>query len=134
MGKKKAAKKAATAKSQKSFEQNLWDTADKLRGTVESSEYKHVVLSLIFLKFVSDKFEKRKQEADRRGPGRLRRYGRVLHHAECVLICLKNRAGPPFRNRPSRMISPFGLIRLCIALRKTINHSRVRCPITISPA
>lgn len=47
---------------QKSFEQTLWDTADKLRGTVESSEYKHVVLSLIFLKFVSDKFEARRQE------------------------------------------------------------------------
>ncbi|MBA1445606.1 MAG: type I restriction-modification system subunit M [Chromatiales bacterium] len=55
------AKKAA-AKKQKSFEQTLWDTADKLRGTVESSEYKHVVLSLIFLKFVSDKFEARRQE------------------------------------------------------------------------
>lgn len=49
-------------KKQKSFEQSLWDTADKLRGTVESSEYKHVVLSLIFLKFVSDKFEARRQE------------------------------------------------------------------------
>ncbi len=55
------AKKAA-AKKQKSFEQTLWDTADKLRGTVESSEYKHVVLSLIFLKFVSDKFKARRQE------------------------------------------------------------------------
>ena len=55
------AKKAAN-KKQKSFEQTLWDTADKLRGTVESSEYKHVVLSLIFLKFVSDKFEARYQE------------------------------------------------------------------------
>ncbi len=55
------AKKAAS-KNQKSFEQTLWDTADKLRGTVESSEYKHVVLSLIFLKFVSDKFEERKAE------------------------------------------------------------------------
>jgi len=55
------AKKAAP-KKQKSFEQTLWDTADKLRGTVESSEYKHVVLSLIFLKFVSDKFEERRQE------------------------------------------------------------------------
>jgi len=54
------AKKAA-AKKQKSFEQTLWDTADKLRGSVESSEYKHVVLSLIFLKFVSDKFEERRQ-------------------------------------------------------------------------
>ena len=56
------AKNAAAPKKQKSFEQTLWDTADKLRGTVESSEYKHVVLSLVFLKFVSDKFEQRKQE------------------------------------------------------------------------
>ena len=51
-----------TNKKQKSIEESLWDTANKLRGTVESSEYKHVVLSLIFLKFVSDKFEERKQE------------------------------------------------------------------------
>jgi len=56
------AKKAAPKTNNKSFEQNLWDTADKLRGSVESSEYKHVVLSLIFLKFVSDKFEERRQE------------------------------------------------------------------------
>lgn len=44
------------------MEETLWDSANKLRGTVESSEYKHVVLSLIFLKFASDKFEKRKQK------------------------------------------------------------------------
>ena len=56
------AKKKKNQKPAKSFEQNLWDTADKLRGKVESSEYKHVVLSLIFLKFISDKFEKRKAE------------------------------------------------------------------------
>lgn len=55
------AEKISTAKNNKTFEQTLWDTADKLRGTVESSEYKHVVLSLIFLKFVSDKFEIRRQ-------------------------------------------------------------------------
>lgn len=53
--------KTQSKKITKSFEQTLWDTADKLRGTVESSEYKHVVLSLIFLKFVSDKFEERKK-------------------------------------------------------------------------
>jgi HsdM-like protein len=53
--------KAPSKKTTKSFEQTLWDTADKLRDTVESSEYKHVVLSLIFLRFVSDKFEERKQ-------------------------------------------------------------------------
>lgn len=44
------------------MEEQLWDAANKLRGTVESSEYKHVVLGLIFLKFVSDKFEARKEE------------------------------------------------------------------------
>ncbi|MES9850336.1 MAG: class I SAM-dependent DNA methyltransferase [Candidatus Thiodiazotropha sp. L084R] len=59
MAKKAASPKAK--KNQKSFEQNLWDTADKLRGSVESSEYKHIILSLIFLKFVSDKFEERRQ-------------------------------------------------------------------------
>jgi type I restriction enzyme M protein len=63
------AKQPTAAKNQKSFEQNLWDTADKLRGSVESSEYKHVVLSLIFLKFVSDKFERRKQELITDGQG-----------------------------------------------------------------
>lgn len=54
--------KKATEKKQTSFEEALWDSANKLRGSVESSEYKHVVLSLIFLKFVSDKFEERMQE------------------------------------------------------------------------
>ena len=52
----------ATTKKIKSIEETLWDSANKLRGTVESSEYKHVVLGLIFLKFTSDKFELRKQE------------------------------------------------------------------------
>jgi len=49
-------------KKEKSMEETLWDSANKLRGTVESSEYKHVVLGLIFLKFASDKFEERRQE------------------------------------------------------------------------
>jgi len=55
------AKKAPNNKTN-GFEQNLWDTANRLRGSVESSEYKHVVLSLIFLKFASDKFEVRRAE------------------------------------------------------------------------
>lgn len=46
----------------KSIEESLWQACDKLRGSVEPSEYKHVVLGLIFLKFTSDKFEQRKQE------------------------------------------------------------------------
>jgi type I restriction enzyme M protein len=54
--------KAVKAKKEKSIEETLWDSANKLRGTVESSEYKHVVLGLIFLKFASDKFEERRKE------------------------------------------------------------------------
>ncbi len=52
----------AVKKKEVSMEETLWKSANKLRGTVESSEYKHVVLGLIFLKFASDKFEKRRQE------------------------------------------------------------------------
>jgi type I restriction enzyme M protein len=42
---------------EKAIEVTLWDAANKLRGSVEPAEYKHVVLGLIFLKFASDKFE-----------------------------------------------------------------------------
>jgi type I restriction enzyme M protein len=60
-----AEKKTKKNVKEKSIEETLWDSANKLRGTVESSEYKHVVLGLIFLKFASDKFEeKRKQLTD----------------------------------------------------------------------
>jgi type I restriction enzyme M protein len=52
----------SASKNAKGFEESLWDAANKLRGSVESSEYKHVVLSLIFLKFVSDKFVARRAE------------------------------------------------------------------------
>ncbi|MEA3494527.1 MAG: class I SAM-dependent DNA methyltransferase, partial [Bacteroidota bacterium] len=44
-------------KNNKPIEVTLWDAANKLRGSIEPSEYKHVVLGLIFLKFASDKFE-----------------------------------------------------------------------------
>ena len=46
----------------KSIEETLWDSANKLRGSVEPSEYKHVVLSLIFLKYANDRFEERRAE------------------------------------------------------------------------
>ena len=45
------------AKSEKSLERRLWETADALRGNQEPSEYKHVVLGLVFLKYISDRFE-----------------------------------------------------------------------------
>jgi len=39
------------------FEEKLWAMADKLRGSMDAAEYKHVVLGLLFLKYVSDSFE-----------------------------------------------------------------------------
>ena len=39
------------------FEATLWSAADKLRGHMDAAEYKHVVLGLIFLKYISDAFE-----------------------------------------------------------------------------
>jgi type I restriction enzyme M protein len=41
------------------FESTLWQAADKLRGHMDASEYKHVVLGLIFLKYISDAFQER---------------------------------------------------------------------------
>ena len=46
----------------KSIEETLWESANKLRGSVEPSEYKHVVLSLIFLKYAYDRFVERRNE------------------------------------------------------------------------
>lgn len=44
------------------FEQKLWLAADKLRNNMDAAEYKHVVLGLIFLKYISDRFEQRHAE------------------------------------------------------------------------
>ncbi|MBX7096430.1 MAG: type I restriction-modification system subunit M [Myxococcaceae bacterium] len=44
------------------FEDKLWKAADELRGNMDAAEYKHVVLGLIFLKYVSDAFEERHQQ------------------------------------------------------------------------
>lgn len=44
------------------FEEKLWQAADKMRGHMDASEYKHVVLGLIFLKYISDAFEEKHQK------------------------------------------------------------------------
>ncbi|MGH4120515.1 N-6 DNA methylase [Clostridium sp.] len=51
------------------FENKLWEMADKLRGNIESSEYKHVILGLIFLKYISDAFEEKHAELVADGDG-----------------------------------------------------------------
>ena len=51
------------------FEKQIWNAADVLRGSMDASEYKHVVLGLIFLKYISDRFEERHEELVAEGFG-----------------------------------------------------------------
>jgi type I restriction enzyme M protein len=57
-----------TSQNQKSndsglnFEAQLWAAADKMRGHMDASEYKHVCLGLIFLKYISDAFEEKREQ------------------------------------------------------------------------
>ncbi len=56
--KKKSASSASTG-ANIGYEAQLWQMADALRGSMDAAEYKHVVLGLIFLKYISDAFEER---------------------------------------------------------------------------
>ncbi|MDZ5448269.1 class I SAM-dependent DNA methyltransferase [Labrys sp. ZIDIC5] len=54
---------AQPSKAANGFETTLWAAADKLRGNMDAAEYKHVALGLIFLKYISDRFEERRAKA-----------------------------------------------------------------------
>ncbi|WP_223508784.1 MULTISPECIES: type I restriction-modification system subunit M [unclassified Pseudomonas] len=67
--KKKPGRKAAvnaTSSTLQDLEKTLWATADKLRANMDAAEYKHIVLGLIFLKYISDSFAGRRAELERR--------------------------------------------------------------------
>jgi len=46
------------------FEKELWEAADKLRGNIDASEYKNIVLGLIFLKYISDAFMQKREKLE----------------------------------------------------------------------
>jgi type I restriction enzyme M protein len=54
---KKKVEKRMPGEELSELEDKLWKAADKLRKNVDHSEYKHIVLGLVFLKFISDAFE-----------------------------------------------------------------------------
>lgn len=64
----KAAHKLQTIKPKNAkdidFEKELWKAADKLRGSIDAAEYKHIVLGLLFLKYVSDSFYLRRWQLE----------------------------------------------------------------------
>lgn len=51
------------------FEKQIWDAACVLRGNMDASEYKNVVLGLIFLKYISDRFDEKYQALVEEGDG-----------------------------------------------------------------
>lgn len=59
MARQSTKKQKTTNGANLGFEATLWAAADKLRGHMDAAEYKHVVLGLIFLKYISDAFEER---------------------------------------------------------------------------
>jgi len=61
-GRKKTKKVAAERTGSLGFESKLWEAADLLRNNMDPAEYKHVVLGLLFLKYIDDAFEERRKE------------------------------------------------------------------------
>jgi type I restriction enzyme M protein len=55
--KSKKKKKAKADKKEEPLEKQLWKAADKLRKNIDAAEYKHILLGLVFLKYISDAFE-----------------------------------------------------------------------------
>lgn len=97
-------------KAKKGFEDTLWDTANQLRGSVESSEYKHVVLSLVFLKFISDKFEARRQKMKDDGQGDFLEMEVFYQQDNIFYLPEEARAGHSSNRMPSRMTLQYVLI------------------------
>src|SRR5438093_4511731 len=54
----------ATQNGDLPFAKELFEAADRMRGSVESAEYKHLVLGLLFLRYISDAFERRRDWLD----------------------------------------------------------------------
>ena len=63
------AKSAKKTDANIGFEKQIWDAACVLRGNMDASEYKNVVLGLIFLKYISDRLEDKYQELKAEGDG-----------------------------------------------------------------
>ncbi len=70
------------------FENSLWAMADKLRGNIQPSDYKDIVLGLIFLKYISDGFEAKFQELMDEGEGN--EEDRDEYEAECIFFVPKS--------------------------------------------
>ena len=68
------------------YQSQLWRAADTLRGNIDAAEYKHVVLPLIFLKYISDAFEELHEELESKADeGMDSEEPGLLHRQQCLL-------------------------------------------------
>ena len=126
-------KKAQSKAQEKGFEEALWDSANKLRGSVESSEYKHVVLSLIFLKFASDKFEARRQALTDEGKENYLEQPDFYNAKNVFYLAEESRWTYLVQHAKQDDIA----IKIDTALHtveKTTKHLKAHCPITTTRA
>jgi type I restriction enzyme M protein len=100
---RKGAAKASGNGATVGYEAELWQMADALRGSMDAAEYKHVVLGLIFLKYISDAFEEkhatleaeRAQDADPEDPDEYRAHNIFWVPPEARWSHLKAQAKQP---------------------------------------
>ncbi len=72
--------KSAEQKFLKELDDKLWKAADRLRNNLDAANYKHVVLGIIFLKYVSDAFEERRNELRKLPATRAKLRGQVTDY------------------------------------------------------
>jgi type I restriction enzyme M protein len=104
------------------FEAQLWKAADALRSNMDAAEYKHVVLGLIFLKYISDAFEEqrakiegeREQGADPEDPDEYRRFN---------IFWVPPEARWDYLHHPSYPLIPRDKLIACLLIN-TAGHSR----------
>ena len=77
------------------YEADLWGMADVLRGSMDAAEYKHVVLGLLFLKYISDAFEEAhtRLQGEQAEGGRSGRPGRTSTGPRTSSGCRQRPAG-----------------------------------------
>ena len=101
------------------FEKQIWDAACVLRGNIDASEYKSVVLGLIFLKYISDRFEAKYKELVAEGDG----LKKIKTNTPPRISSLYRRmpAGVSLLLQPIHRRSEQSLMRPCAASKRRTN-------------
>lgn len=93
------------ARSAPAIEATLFAAADKMRGNMDAAEYKHVALGLIFLKYISDRFEARRRQAESEPEERALIDDRDLYLAEGIFY-VPDRARWTFLKESATSVKP----------------------------